>query len=173
MAIFKPKVWHPVAKLGSGKQDGSPITKNMRFAASFRFLFLHYFMVLLHSVQPYFVTGWQIDSFKIAALGARALLAMTNLAGFAEKRGSSWNEKGFYNGRISPRSHTRPKDEFHCAALPCLVPGCRFAPFKIAASGARALLAMTNLVGFAGKRDKFQNEKVPITAEFYCAATLG
>ena len=40
MAIFKPKVWHPVAKHGSGKQDGSPITKNMRFAASFRFLFL-------------------------------------------------------------------------------------------------------------------------------------
>ena len=40
MAIFKPKVWHPVAKHGIGKQDGSPITKNMRFAASFRFLFL-------------------------------------------------------------------------------------------------------------------------------------
>ena len=40
MAIFKPKVWHPVAKHRSGKQDGSPITKNIRFAASFRFLFL-------------------------------------------------------------------------------------------------------------------------------------
>ena len=40
VAIFKPKVWHPAAKHGSGKQDGSPITKNMRFAASFRFLFL-------------------------------------------------------------------------------------------------------------------------------------
>ena len=34
-----------------------PYRKNMRFAASFRFLFLHYFMVLLHSLQPYFVTG--------------------------------------------------------------------------------------------------------------------
>ena len=40
-------------------------------------------------------------------------------------------------------SFTRSKIVFHCAALPCLVPGCRFVPFKIAASGARALLAMT------------------------------
>ena len=36
---------------------------------------------------------------------------------------------------------------------PCFVPGCRFAPLKIAASGAHALLAMTNLVGFAEKRN--------------------
>ena len=27
VAIFKPKVWHPVAKHGSGKRQGSPITK--------------------------------------------------------------------------------------------------------------------------------------------------
>ena len=81
MAIFKPKVWHPVAKHGSGKQDGSPITKNMRFAASFCFLFLH-FKVLFRSVQPYFVPGWQIVPFKIAA--SLSLLAMTNLVGFAE-----------------------------------------------------------------------------------------
>jgi hypothetical protein len=56
VAIFKPKVWHPVAKHGSGKQDGSPITKYMGFDASFRFLFLS-FKVLFRSVQPYFVTG--------------------------------------------------------------------------------------------------------------------
>ena len=49
--------------------------------------------------------------------------------------------------RISRRSHTRLKDEFHCAALPCFVPGCRLVPSKIAASGARALLAMTKLIG--------------------------
>ena len=36
---------------------------------------------------------------------------------------------------------------------PCFVPGRRFAPLKIAASGARALLAMTNLVGFVEKRN--------------------
>ena len=39
--------------------------------------------------------------------------------------------------RISPRSHTRLRDEFHCAALPCFVPGCRLVPSKIAASGAK------------------------------------
>ncbi len=102
VAILKLKAGHPVAKHGSGKQDGSPITKNMRFAASFRFLFL-YFRVLFRSVQPYFVTG------------------------------------------------------------------CRFVPFKIAAS--LSLLAMTNLVGFAEKRNNFRNEKVSITAELHCAAS--
>ena len=50
------------------------------------------------------------------------------------------------------------KRKFHCAALPCLVPGFRLVPLKIAASGARALLAMTNLVGLAEKRGSFQNE---------------
>ena len=40
----------------------------------------------------------------------------------------------------------------------CFVPGCRLVPSKIAASGARALLAMTNLIGFAGKRNGSQNE---------------
>ena len=99
VAILTVKVWNPVAKHGSGKQDGSPITKNIRFAASFRFLFLHYFMVPFHSVQPYFVTGWQIALLKIAASGARALLAMTNLVGFAEKRNSFRNET-FENGTV-------------------------------------------------------------------------
>ena len=71
--------------------------------------------------------------------------------------------------RISPRGHTRQKAELHCAALPRLVPGCRFVPFKIAAS--LSLLAMTNLVGFAEKRNNFWNEKVSITAELHCAAS--
>ena len=107
VAIFKPKVWHPVAKHGSGKQDGSPIAKNMRFAASLRFLFL-YFKVLFRSVQPYFVTGWQIVPFKIAA--SLSLLAMTNLVGFAEKRNNFRNEK------VSITA------EFHCAASASAVP---------------------------------------------------
>ncbi len=41
----------------------------------------------------------------------------------------------------------------------------QIASSKIAASGARALLAMTNLMGFAGKRNGFQNEKFQILAE--------
>ena len=41
-----------------------------------------------------FVTGWQIVSFKIAASGVKncALLAMTNLIGFAGKRNNFRNE---------------------------------------------------------------------------------
>ena len=39
--------------------------------------------------------------------------------------------------------------------LPRLVPGFRFVPLKIAASGARTLLAMTNLVGLSEKRGSF------------------
>ena len=70
--------------------------------------------------------------------------------------------------RISRRSHTRLKDEFHRAALPRLVPGCRLVPSKIAASGAKnALLAMTNLIWIAGKRNGFQNE----TLEKRCGAS--
>ena len=47
---------------------------------------------------------------------------------------------------------------FTAQPRPYLVPGFRLVPSKIAASGARALLAMTNLIGFAGKRNGFQNE---------------
>ena len=69
-------------------------------------------------------------------------------------------------GRISPRSHTRLKDEFHCAALPRLVPGCRLVPSKIAASGIEnALLAMTNFVGFLEKFGRIQIEKFQIRRE--------
>ena len=39
--------------------------------------------------------------------------------------------------RISPRSHTRLKDEFHRTAFPCLVPKCRLVPSKIAASSVK------------------------------------
>ena len=41
---------------------------------------------------------------------------------------------------------------------PYFVPGCRFVPFKIAAS--LSLLAMTNLVGFSEKRNSFWNETI-------------
>ena len=75
MAILKFEVWHPVAKHGSTKQE-DPYRKKHGFTASFCFLFL-YFKVLFRSAQPSFVTGWQIVSLKIAASGARALLAMT------------------------------------------------------------------------------------------------
>ena len=85
------------------KARGNPYREKHGFTASFCFLFL-YFKVLFHSVQPYFVPGFRFAPFKISASGARALLAMTNLIGFAEKRGSFWNEK------VSITT------EFYCAA---------------------------------------------------------
>ena len=48
---------------------------------------------------------------------------------------------------------------------PYFVSGCRFVSLKIAASGARALLAMTKLMGFTGKWNGFQNEKFQILVE--------
>ena len=42
VAILKVKAWHPVAKRGSTKQEEIPITKNRRFAASFRARFPYF-----------------------------------------------------------------------------------------------------------------------------------
>ena len=83
---------HEAREHGSTKQEGSSITKNTRFAASFCVLF-PYFKVLFRSALSYFVPGWQIVPLKIAASGAKcALLAMTNLVGFAGKRNNFRNE---------------------------------------------------------------------------------
>ena len=63
--------------------------------------------------------------------------------------------------RISHAQHIShdQRSYFTAQRWPCLVPGCRFVPPKIAASGIEnALLAMTESVGFSEKRDSFQNE---------------
>ena len=44
VAILKFEAWHPVAKRGSTRQEESPITKNMRYAASFRPAIVRYGM---------------------------------------------------------------------------------------------------------------------------------
>ena len=55
-------------------------------------------------------------------------------------------------------------------ALPYFVPGCRFVPFKIAASGIEnALLAMTNLVGLLENGTIFGTERLKDDAERYYA----
>ena len=103
VAILKLKVWHSVAKHGSMKQRGKSYHKKIwdsPLHSAFS-LFLSRFCsfqvsvhskVLFRSALPYFVTGWQTVPFKIAASGARALLAMTNLVGFAGKRSNFRNE---------------------------------------------------------------------------------
>ena len=55
VAILKSKVWYPGTKHGSMKQEEIPITKNRRFAASFRVLSLHS-KALFRSALPYFVS---------------------------------------------------------------------------------------------------------------------
>ena len=64
---------------------------------------------------------------------------------------------------------TCPKAEFRCAALAVLRSGMPSRSVKDCRVGRKecALLAMTNLIGFAGKRSGFQNE----TLEKRCGAT--
>ena len=122
VAIFKPKVWHPVAKHRSTKQQNPQISD--RHGAT----------------PPRCISGSAISRGRKPAFPVRSIF------------------------------HT-VKGVFHGAALPRLVPGCRLVPSKIAASGASALLAMTNLIGFAGKRNGFQNETFENGAEQHRAKT--
>ena len=75
--------------------------------------------------------------------------------------------------RISPRSRTRLKDEFHGAALAALRSGIPSRSVKDCHVGRKkcALLAMTNLIGLAGKRNGFQNETFEKTFEQRCGAS--
>ena len=60
---------------------------------------------------------------------------------------------------ISPIPLSPPRFQIPVRSVSsCFVPGWQIVPFKIAASGVRALLAMTKLVGFVGKRNGFRNE---------------
>ena len=71
------------------------------------------------------------------------------------------------NFTAQPYSLAR-RPNFAAQLWPCLVPGCRLVPSKIAASGIEnALLAMTESVGFSKKRDSFQIEMF----EKRCSAT--
>jgi len=92
-----------------------PYHKKHGFTVSFCFLFLH-FKVLLRSVLPYFVPGWQIESLKIAASGAKncAFLAMTNLVGFAGKRSNFRNETFERRCEATPRKKRPHKTKNVC-----------------------------------------------------------
>ena len=92
MAIFKPKAWHPVAKHGSARRDEIPITEAAKRAVPPSPLSPPHFQIPVRSVSSCFVPGWQIVPSKIAASGARALLAMTKMAGFVGKQSNFRNE---------------------------------------------------------------------------------
>ena len=92
MAIFKPKAWHPVARHGSTRREEIPITEAARRAVPPGPLSPSHFQIPVRSVSSGFVPGCRFVPFKIAASGARALLAMTKLTGFVGKRNGLRNE---------------------------------------------------------------------------------
>ena len=92
VAIFKPKVWHPVARQGSTRREEIPITEAAKRAIPPSPLSPPHFQIPVRSVSSCLVPGWQIVPSKIAASGAHALLAMTKSAGFVEKRNGFQNE---------------------------------------------------------------------------------
>ena len=81
VAILKLKARNPVAKHGSARREEIPITEAARRAVPPSPLSPPHFQIPVRSVSSCFVPEWQIVPFKIAASGARALLAMTNLIG--------------------------------------------------------------------------------------------
>ena len=97
MAIFKPKAWHPVARQGSTRREEIPITGTPKRAIPPSPLSPPDFQIPVRSVSSCFVPGCRLVPFKIAASGARALLAMTNLIGFVGK------QNGFLNKTFEKR----------------------------------------------------------------------
>ena len=93
VAILKLKAWHPVARQGSARREEIPITGTARRAVPPSPLSPPHFQIPVRSVSSCFVPGCRLVPFKIAASGARALLAMTKSAGFAGKRRNFRNEK--------------------------------------------------------------------------------
>ena len=100
VAILKFEAWHPVAKHGSTKQEGSPITKKgiRCFIPLSRSSFQGFV-----SFHPTIVRSGMTNRFvKDCRVGRKnsALLAMTNLVSFAGKR-NNFRNKTFENGTIS------------------------------------------------------------------------
>ena len=93
VAIFKPKVWHPVTKHGSTKQEENPYHKNMDSLLHSASLLFTYGSVSFRSTIVRF--GMANRSVKDCRVGRKncALLAMTNLVGFAGKRNDFRNER--------------------------------------------------------------------------------
>ena len=149
VAILKPKVWHPVAKHGAPARRISNISeiKMVGFIAKPTiFVSLRGRRAAVAILKP---KAWH----PVAKHGStkqqnpqisdhHGATPQRRFSGSAISRGRTpaFPVRSIFHtvkGRISRRSHTRLKDEFHCAALPRLVPGCRLVPSKIAASGAK------------------------------------
>ena len=113
VAIFKPKIWHSVARQGSTRREEIPITGTVKRAIPPSPLSPPDFQIPVRSVSPCFVPGCRLVPSKIAASGARALLAMTNLVDFAGKRNNFRNETFEKRYRAIPRKNCarRGKDK--------------------------------------------------------------
>ena len=93
VAILKLKAWNPVAKHGSTRREEIPITEAAKRAIPPSPLSPPHFQIPVRSVSSCLVPGCRLVPSKIAASGARALLAMTKSAGFAGKRNNFRSEK--------------------------------------------------------------------------------
>ena len=149
VAIFKPKVWHPVAKHGAPARRISNISeiKMVGFIAKPTiFVSLRGRSAAVAIFKP---KAWH----PVAKHGSgkRQNPRISNRHGatpprrfsgsaISRRRKPAFPVRSIFHtikNRISRRSHTRLKDEFHCAALPRLVPGGCLVSSKIAASGAK------------------------------------
>ena len=181
VAILKPKVWHPTAKHGAPARRISNISeiKMVGFIAKptiFVSLRGRSAAVAIlkpkvwHSLAKHGSTKQQNPEIP----NRRGATPPRCFSGSAISRGRkpAFPVRSIFHtvkDRISRRSHTRPKDEFHRAALAAPRSGMPSHSVKDCRVGRRkcALLAMTNLIGFAGKRNGFQNE----TLEKQCGAS--
>ena len=150
VAILKPKVWHPVAKHGSGKRQNPQIsdrhgaTPQQRFSGSaisrgrtptfpVRGIF-HTIKDRISLQSPAVLrSGIPSRSVKDCRVGRKkcALLAMTNLIGFAEKRNGFQNETFEKRCGAAPRKNDRIKQNAaaHAPSVPVCLPEIR--PFSL------------------------------------------
>ena len=171
VAILKPRVWHPLAK------HGAPARRilNISEIKMVGFIAKPTIFVSLRGAQ-------RRGNLKVIDVESRSEARerkTTESPNFESTRSDATTallrKRHFTRANAlhfpCAASFTRSKIVFHRAATlgrrpnfaaqhwPCLVPGCRLVPSKIAASGIEnALLAMTESVGFSEKRDSFQNE---------------
>ena len=172
-AILKPKVWHPAAKHGAPARRISNILEikmegfiakpsifvslRGRGAAVAIFKPKVWHPVAKHgsgkrqnprisnrrgATPPWCFSGSAISRGRKPAFHMRQYLSLGRKPNFTAQ----------------PYSLAR-RPNFTAQRWPCLVPGRRLVPSKIAASGIEnTLLAMTKSVGFSEKRNSFQND---------------
>ena len=114
VAILKPKAWHPAPKHGSTKQEEVPITKNMdSLLHSASSLFIYGSVSFRATIVRYGMTNRSVKDCRVGRKNC-ALLAMTNLVGFAGKRNNFRNETFEKRCGAIPRKKRPHKTKYVC-----------------------------------------------------------